>query len=360
MTLMEIVSGMGVNGAIVHCLRLTRELARRGHSMTVVCRPDSWICRELRSASVQIVESNLEREPLDELQRIAAIVRSGHFQIIHTHMTSAHLFGLFLSRLSSAPCVATAHAHNRHWHWRFNDLVIAVSEATRRYHLGYNMVAADRIEVIHNFVDCEPFIAVASDARKRIRASFGVEVSWPLIGFVGNVFVEKGWLELVRVLAKVSRSMTDVRLLVVGEGPTDYRATLENEAARLGVLSRIIWAGRRFDIPEMLSALDLFVTASHDEAFSLSLLEAMAAGLAVVASAVGGLPELICHGETGFLVPPGDLDTMASLTAILLRDKVRRNKFGEAGRRHVGDRFSPETLLPRLEAAFARVIAESN
>ena len=359
MKLMEIVSGDGVNGAIIHCLLLVRELAHRGHSMTVVCRPESWIRRELRSDPVEIVESYLQRQPHDELRRIAAIVRAQQFQLIHTHMTSAHIFGVFLSRVSGAPCVATAHAHNRRWHWRFNDLVIAVSEATRRYHIEHNMVARDRIEAIYNFVDYGRFMAVPAEIRERMRASFNIKASWPLIGFVGNVFVEKGWLDLIRVLSKVSVMVPDVRLLVVGDGPADYRSALESEAARLGVLPQIIWTGRRFDIPEVLSALDLFVTASHDETFSLSSLEAMAAGLAVIASAVGGLPELVCDGETGVLVRPGDLDQMAKVIVTLLCDGNQRKKLGEAGRCRVRERFSPERQLPRIEEAFARIIARS-
>jgi L-malate glycosyltransferase len=359
MKLMEIVSGEGVNGAIVHCLLLTRELARRGHSVTVLCRPEAWIRHELRSDPVEIVESDLHRQPLDELRRVAAIVRAKPIELVHTHMTSAHIFGVLLRWMCDAPCVATAHAHNRQWHWRFNDRVIAVSEATRRFHASYNLVSRHRIEVIHNFVDNSRFAAVPPEASARMRASLKVDGSWPLIGFVGNVFVEKGWLDLVRVLSKVSVAVPNTRLLVVGDGPADYRATLESEAARLGVSSQIIWAGRRFDIPEVLSAIDLFVSASHDEACPLSSLEAMAAGVAVVAAAVGGLPEVVGDGETGVLVAPGDLDTMANVIVTLLRDENQRNRLGEAGRRRARERFSPESQLPRVEHAFARATARS-
>src|SRR5208282_1359804 len=253
----------------------------------------------------------------------------------------------------------TAHAHNRHWHWMFNDRVIAVSEATRRFHTKYNWVSKHRIEVIHNFVDYSRFAAVTPESRVRMRASLKVDGPWPLIGFVGSVFVEKGWLDLVRVLSKVSVAVPTTRLLIVGDGPAEYRSTLESEAVRLGVSSQIIWSGRRFDIPELLSAIDLFVSASHQEAFQLSSLEAMAAGVAVVAAAVGGLPELVCDGETGVLVTPGDPDTMANVIVTLLLDENQRNRLGEAGRRRVRERFSPESQMPRVESAFARAIARS-
>ena len=186
MKLMEIVGGDGVNGAIVHCLLLTRELARRGHSVTVLCRPEAWIRRELLSDAVEIVESDLRRQPLDELRRVAGIVRDKQIELVHTHMTSAHVFGVLLRWVCGVPCIATAHAHNRQWHWMFNDRVISVSEATRRFHARHNLVSKHRIEVIHNFVDYNRFAAVAPEARVRMRASLKVDGSWPLIGFVGN------------------------------------------------------------------------------------------------------------------------------------------------------------------------------
>jgi glycosyltransferase involved in cell wall biosynthesis len=359
MKLMEIVSGDGVNGAIVHCLLLTRELARRGHSVTVLCRPQSWIRRELRSDPVEVVESDLHIRPLDEVHRITAMVRAKRIELVHTHMTSAHIFGLHVRWMRGALSVATAHAHRRQWHWRLHDRIIAVSEATQRFHINHNMVSRNRIEVIHNFVDHRRFATVAPEARTQMRESFKIDGSWPVIGFVGSVFVEKGWLDLVRVFSKMSAAIPNARLLVVGDGPADYRSTLESEAARLGVSSRIIWAGRRFDIPEILSAMDLFVSPSHDEALPLTSLEAMAAGVAVVAAAVGGLPEVVCDGETGILVPPGDLDAMANAIAALLLDENRRKRLGEAGKRRAREHFSPDRQVPRLEQAFARTLAPS-
>ena len=357
MKLMEIVSGDGVNGAIVHCLLVTRELARRGHSVTVLCRPDSWVRRELRSDPVEVIESDLHIRPLDELRRIVAMVHAKQIELVHTHMTSAHVFGLHVRWMGGPLCVATAHAHRRQWHWRLHDRVIAVSGATRRFHLDNNQVSEHRIEVIHNFVDYRRFAAVPPDARARMRASLKIDGSWPVIGFVGSVFVEKGWLDLVRVFSKVSAAIPNVRLLVVGDGPADYRSTLESEAARLGVSSRIIWTGRRFDIPEILSAIDLFVSPSHDEALPLTSLEAMAAGVAVVAAAVGGLPELVCARETGILIHPGDLDAMANAIIALLLDESRRKRLAEAGKRRAREHFSPERQVPRLEQAFARALA---
>jgi glycosyltransferase involved in cell wall biosynthesis len=352
---MEIISGAGVNGAIQHCLLLTRELARRGHSVTVLCRPDAWVRRELASEPVEVVGSDFHRWPLDEVRRIAAIARAKQVQVYHTHMTGAHTFGVLLRWLSGIRCVATAHAYSRHWHWLFNKRIIAVSQAARTFLITRNFVPPYRIEVIPNFVDHRRFASVGHGSRAHLREAFGIDEACPLIGFVGTVLPEKGWPDLVRVLAQVSAAEPAAWLLVVGSVTPTYRAALEAEAGVLGVAEKIVWAGQRLDIPQVLSALDIFVSLSRQETFGLSILEAMAAGIPVVAAAVGGVPEVVRDGETGLLVPAGDRDAMARAIVALLRDDRQRRQLGQSGQRDARERFSPELHVPRIEATLARV-----
>jgi glycosyltransferase involved in cell wall biosynthesis len=354
--IIEIIAGADVNGATQHGLLLSRELAWRGHAVTVVCRPNAWIRRELASVPVEVVESDLHRWPVDELWRVAGVARQKRIEVLHTHSSRAHLFGVLLRWLSGVPCVATAHAETRHWHWMLNDRVLAVSEATCRFLRTNTFVSRSRLEVIPNFVCPLRFAPMPLETRARVRASFGLDPSTPLIGFVGSLYQGKGWHDLVRVFSGVRSAEPRTRLLVVGDGAADYRAALEREATRLGVAPQIIWAGPRLDIPQVLAALDVFVSPSLQETFGLAVLEAMAAGLPVVAVAVGGLPELVCNGETGFLVPLGDNEAMLRAIIMLIRDEPRRRRLGETGQRRAREHFSPEIQMPRIEAAFARTI----
>lgn len=354
MKVMEIISGAGVNGAIQHGLQLTRELARRGHSLTVLCRPDAWVRRELASEPVEIVETDFHRWPLDEVRRIAAVAHAKQVGVSHTHMTGAHAFGVLLRYLSGIPCVATAHAHNRHWYWILNKRIIAVSRATRTFLITRNFIPPHRIEVIPNFVDHRRFATVGQASRMQLRRAFGIDEACPLIGCVGTVLPEKGWPDLLWVLAQVSAAESAARLLVVGCVTPTYRAVLDTQARALGVAEKIIWAGQRLDIPQVLSALDIFVSLSRQESFGLSILEAMAAGIPVVAAAVGGVPEVVRDGETGLLVRSGDRDTMADAIVALLRDDRRRRQLGRNGQRDARERFSPELHVPRIEATLAR------
>jgi len=359
MHVMEIVSGAGINGAVMHCLLLTRELARRGHAVTLVCPPGAWIGRQLAGAPVAVVECDLSRWPPRQLRRMAAMARERQVDVLHTHMSRAHFFGVLLRRWSGRPSVATAHSRHVQLHWMFNDGVIAVSEATRRYHRTRNFVRRQRVEVIHTFVDPARFAAPPVAARATIRAALGIGAAAPLIGAIGAVIPQKGLVYLVEALAQVRASVPQARLVIVGDRSDRHAADVGRRAERLGVAPAIIWAGHRDDIAEILAAVDVFALASLEENLPQSVLEAMAAGVAVVATAVGGVPECVGAGETGWLVPPGDATALAEAIAHALRDPDLRRRFGAAGQRRVREHFTADTQVPRIEAALARTISRS-
>jgi glycosyltransferase involved in cell wall biosynthesis len=357
MRIMEIVSGDWVNGAVSHCALLTRELARRGHVVTLVCRPRAWIAEQLADEPVEVVFSDMRRFPPRELRRVAAEIRRRRIDVVHTHMSRAHFFGVLLRLFAGVPSVATAHSQLLQPHWMFNDLVIAVSEATRRFHHRFNLVRSKRIVTIHNFVPHAAAAAELEAGRREMRASLDVPDDALLLGIVGTILPSKGHLYLIRALPKILSAAANVRLAVVGthESP-EYVDLLRQEAKRLGVESKIAWIGHREDVPIVMSAFDVCVVASLKENLPQVVLEAMAAGVPVVATAVGGIPECVLSGETGVLVPPRDSNALAEALVGLLRNAALRGALGAAGRRRVQDHFSPESQVPLVEAAFARVV----
>jgi len=357
MHVMEIVSGLQINGAVQHCAQLSRELARRGHKVTVLCQPGARIAELLADDPVDVMFSSMKRFPPKELRRVASEIRRRGVQVMHTHMSRAHFFGVLLRWFAGVPSVATAHSQHFQLHWMFNDLVIAVSDATRRYQRRVNLVRSSRIVTIHNFVPPLPEVADPAASRREIRASLGVPDDALLLGIVGTLLPIKGHLYLIRALPKVLAAVGDVRLAIVGrEELKEYGEMLRAEANRLGVAKQIVWTGHRSDVPTLMSALDLYVAASLEETLSMVALEAMTAGVPVLATAVGGLPECVVHGETGLLVKPGDSDALADALVELLRDPARRQAMGAAGRRRVHDHFSIDGQAPLIEAALARVV----
>ena len=354
---MEIVSTTGVNGAVSHAMLLSKELARRGHRMTLVCLPDSWIRRKISREPVRIVESDLRHWRVDEVIRMRRVARSEGVEVIHTHMSRANFFGQIVSWATGIPCVAAAHAHNIQPNWMFHRRVIAPSQATARFHRRYNLVRRRRLDVVHNFVDVRSFVGLPVEAREEVRASLGVNGASLVIGTVGAVIPKKGLGFLVRSLGEIRAMVPDVRLVVVGSGRGDYIQRLKDEAKRSGVSSCILWAGHCGEVPRLLQAMDVFVHPSLRETLPTAVIEAMASALPVVATTVAGTPECVVHGETGFLVPPADHRALAGSVTTLLRNEALRARFGAAGRARALEGFSVETQVPKIEAVLSRAVA---
>jgi glycosyltransferase involved in cell wall biosynthesis len=357
MRIMEIISGATTNGAIIHCLLLARELVRRGNQVTLVCRPGAWIGEQLEADGVEVIHSHLNRWPLGELRRIAGVCRSREIDVIHTHMSRAHFFGVLLRWFSRVPCVATAHNRLIQPFWMFNDRVIANSDATRRFHRRFNLVGARRIDTVHCFVDYERFAAVPDSVGHDVRAELGLTEDQLLIGQIGQVCPRKGLLFTVRALPKVIAQFPHARLVIVGayDHPKylKYVAQVRRESKRLDVAGHMLWTGPRDDVPEILTALDLFVQPSLEEAQGIAALEAMVRRVPVLATRVGGVREMVQHGETGWLVPPADPDALATGISKLVTDPALRGRLVARGHEMVKNRFSPASQVPHVEAVFA-------
>ncbi len=358
MNILEIISGADVNGAVIHCRMLSQELTRRGHSVTLLCRHNAMIIPMLASDPIEIIESDLHRWPLDELRRIAALARERQIDIIHTHMTRAHNFGVFLRRFSGIPCVATAHTHIGQPHWMFADQVIAVSDATRRFHRRRSLVPAARIETVHGFADYDRVVSVPPEARREVRAELGIADSTPLLGIIGDIIPRKGHLYLMRALPQILAACPEARLLVVGapKRGVEYSLRTKAEADKLGVAPYITWVGQRGDVPRLLAALDIYVMTSLDEMFPVAALEAMAARLPIVATAVGGIPECAQHEQTALVVPAADPTALAGAIRRLLGDASLRDTLAGNARRAAREQFSLQSQTPRVEAVFERVL----
>jgi glycosyltransferase involved in cell wall biosynthesis len=360
LNILQLCSGEGLSGAAKSTLLLTRELANRGHRVWLGCRRDSWIGSQLGSDSVEAIWSDLHRWPPDELRRIAALARLRQIDVVNTHMSRAHVFGVLLRWLFGIPCVATAHCGKFQPHWMLNDYVVAVSEAMRRYHVRYNLVRPSRIETVYNFVDPRWTGQAAPADRARVRAEFGADDSCLLIATVGAITPRKGQLHLIRALPGILQAVPGTRLVLVGAEPSrsTYLERVKATAEELGVAGHVVWAGTRSDVERIFAAIDLLVHPALEEPLGRVLLEAMASGVPVVTSDVNGTGECIRHGVTGLLVPPAESGPLAEATISLLRDPAKRRQFGEAGRAEIRERFSPAALTERYEAVFLRVIAQ--
>jgi glycosyltransferase involved in cell wall biosynthesis len=361
MHILEIVSGAEINGAVVHCALLSKEMAARGNKVTLVCRHDAKIGRLLGDAPIRRIESDLHRLPFDEVRRISSLARESAVDVIHTHMTRAHNFGVLLRRFAGVPCVATAHSHIiQPLTWMFNDHVIAVSEATRRFQERHNLIRSAHIETVYGFTDYDRQANVEDGARARIRAELGIGETAPLVGIIGDIIPRKGHMYLVRAVANIVRQVPETRFLIVGDPKRNigrqYDLDVRREARQLGVDRHIIWAGYRSDVPEVMRAIDVYVLASLDEMFPVAALEAMAARRPIVATEVGGVPECLTHESTALLVPRANAAALGSAITRVLTDRTLACSLAERAHDLVRDRFSVQSQAPRVEDVLRRVI----
>jgi glycosyltransferase involved in cell wall biosynthesis len=234
-----------------------------------------------------------------------------------------------------------------------------VSEATKRFHHRFNFVPNRRMDVVHNFINCANYRTRHESCNLDVRRSFGFADSDVVVAQVGDVIPRKGLVHLVRALPEILQRCPAVKVLVVGRRDVDYARTVRTEIDRLGVGPAVVWAGYRADIGNILPSVDIFALATLEDSLPLAILEAMACGLPVVASRVGGIPECVVDGETGFLVRPKRPREFVTAVIRLAEDHSLRLRMGRAGRRRVETNFSHESQVERLERTFQRVLARS-
>lgn len=346
----------------------------------------------LSTAGENLVEQELRREAIAcvnfgarslrdtaAFRRLLRFVRDERIDLVHAHLTYSSIWAALLSRMTGVPSVASLHvapsatrelratlrhrlatsARDRVMRFalgRWSTRVVAVSGALRR---TYDGIADSKMRIVHNGIEVERFQRQRSEARERLQLELDVPAGAQIIVTVAVLRPGKGievLLDAAKKLVKQEPRGTNAIFLIIGDGPK--RAEWEALAAREGIADRIRWAGFRRDVDALLAGCDLFVHPSLDDAFPTVLLEAMAAGVPVIASEVGGIPEIVVPEKTGRLVPPGDATALAASIAALLTDRAARRRMSEHAQMIAATRFSTEAWLERLTAVYDSAIEE--
>lgn len=321
--------------------------------------PARSILRRLRAQGVRVV--GLERRSRFDLlawRPLTRLLRGERTDVIHGHLFGSNLWATVLGRLCRVPVVI---AHEHMWaysggrlrpfldRWviaRFSDAFIAVSEQGRRQMVAVEGIPERDIVVIPNGVEPPP----PGDG-DGLRAELGIPAAAPLIGSVGHLRPEKAFEVLVDAAARLGR---EVHLLIAGEGPE--RERLELLATTLGIEDRVHLPGARSDIGAVLAALDVAVCCSDFEGGPLSVMEYMGASLPIVATDVGGIPELIGDGETGLLAPARDPAALAAAIGRLLGDPELGRRLGVAAARRRAAEHDVGVWSERIAALYRRLL----
>lgn len=324
--------------------------------------PDSEYARTMRAAGVAVAGLN-QRWRFDPglLAQAEVVVRRENCQLLQSHGYKSHVLCAWLALRTGLPWIAFVHgwtAENlRMRGYRFLEMgvvglatrVVAVSQGLGRRLPGF---VRRKMTVIPNAVDPgEAETGTGGDARAR----FGIADDAVVAGVVGRLSPEKGQLHFVRALDHVRRRIPRVAGLLVGDGQDLPR--LRAEAARLGLADAIVFAGHVREMADVYRAMDLVVLPSESEGMPNVALEAMIFGKPVVATRVGGVPEVIVDGETGVVVPPGDPRALGEAMIRVLGDGEAAARLGRAGLRRALTQFDPKTRAERILGLYDEVLA---
>ncbi|GAB4507881.1 MAG: glycosyltransferase [Sulfuricaulis sp.] len=290
--------------------------------------------------------------------KLARLFRQTKTDIVHTRNPEAFFYGFLGAKLGGIKAVV----HSEHgrffpdkWHrmWvqrlftRFTDRVFAVSEQLKRDLVMHVGLPASQVEVIYNGVKADRFPV----NKTAIRRALGISDGDIVIGSVGRLAPVKNYGLLLRAVPGLL-GHHDITVMLVGDGPE--RARLEALAESLQIRQRIRFLGHRDDVHDLLAAMDIFVLPSHSEGMSNTLLEAMAAGTPVVASAVGGNTEIVRDQRDGLIFAPNDLEQLHARLALLCDDPVYGKRLGEAGYARVSQAFGIQAMIAGYEQLYDR------
>ena len=357
----EIVATGTNGGAQEHVFGLLTRLDPTRYDVDVVSLSPGSSVRKLERHGIPVTVID---EPDDAIATgaVAALLSDLRPEVIHNHMYRAELVGtraaIALGEIGRPRPYVVSTVHSSRVRSEEDrqqlrlltpriDRLIAVSRSIveKLEHEGRDTAP---ISLIHNGVDLERYDH--QEPCCTLREEYGLPAEGPIVGVVARLEPEKGHPTLLEAWRSVVAAVPDATLLVVGEG--SRREALEALAVELGVADRVVFTGRRDDVPAVTAALDVAVLPSYREALGLTILEAMALSRPVVASNVGGIPEMVEDGITGLLVPPRDAEALATAIVRLLRDHPLADTLARAGHDLVHERFCIELMVAAVEAIY--------
>jgi len=373
----RIIARLNIGGPAIHVILLTAKLRTISGYETVLVKGTEGagegdmldLAADFGVTPVLVPSLGREIRWWDDLVafwKILRLIRRERPDIVHTHTAKAGLLGRAAAWLAGVPLIVhTFHGHVfrgyfapartrifieiERWLARRTHRLVAVSERVRREILALGIGTADRFAVIplgldlQRFVECDP-------SRGALRAELGLGRTVPLVGIVARLVPIKRHDIFLDAVAEVARQHPASRFLIVGDG--ECRGILESRVDALGLQDRVSFLGWRRDLERIYADLDVAVLTSDNEGSPVSLIEAMASGVAVVGPSVGGVPDVIDAGTTGILVPAGDAAAFADAIATLLTDPERRRKMGAAARERALRLYGVDRLVGDIVALY--------
>ncbi len=382
--ILRVIARLNIGGAAIHVVNLTAGLDPAHFEQLLVVGtegPDEGsmldyaLSRGVQPLSIPEIVTEFSLKPRDvkALIKLYRLIRRERPHIVHTHTAKAGLLGRLAACWAGVPLVVhTYHGHVLYGYYspaktwllrrmertlaRFTHCIVTVSERVKHELVAYGVAPPERITVIPLGFNLEPFLN-AQAQQGQFRREFALNNGLQLVGIVGRLFPIKNHRLFLDAAARVAAGKPATRFIIVGDGV--LRPELERQAHALGIADRVIFTGWRRDLPRIYADLDVLVVSSDNEGTPVSAIEAMAAGCPVVATRVGGLPDLISEGETGLLVPPQAPDRLATAVQGLLQDPEAACRIGQTAREMVRERFTVQRLISDMDHLYYSLLAHT-
>ncbi len=308
---------------------------------------------DIERAECRVWSLESEVGKLKKLRALVRIFRERQFDVVHTHNPFPHIYASIAAKCAGTPVVIqTRHGRHKSENWKqrllygtanlLSDEVVAVSDDAAELCSEFGPLDANKITRIWNGIDIDRF-------------DYHGPLDCPHAISVGRLVPEKDFATLLEAIPMVLTQLPDFRLRIVGSGPE--RANLEQIIEDQNLQEAVELLGERQDVPDLLASSGLYISSSVTEGISLTLLEAMAVGLPTIATRVGGSPEIVADGQTGYIVEPSDATALAQAIVRLCKNSRDWRDMGEAGRRRVERHFSIEGMISKYEDLYVRALS---
>ena len=383
---MRVIARLNMGGPALHVAYLTAGLRERGYDTTLVAgtlaRGEDSMAFVAEGRGVDVVsipELGREISPVRDVLatlRLAALIRRERPQILHTHTAKAGTVGrvaaLLAGRARPPIVVHTFHGHVLHgyfgplrsrffrllerWLARHTTALVAVSPQVRDDLVSLGVAPAEKFVVVRLGIELDERVSADGGGRDETRRYLGIPADRFAVGWVGRMTAVKRTDDVLDGFKRLRDRGVAATLCLVGDGPD--RPALERLAHELGIMRDTLFLGYQEDVGALYSAFDALVLPSGNEGTPVSVIEALAAGTPVVATRVGGVPDVVRDGEDGFLVEPGASDDLAERLADLARDPELRERFGAAGRSRVLPRYAVDRLVDDIDRLYRALLRE--
>ncbi len=366
MNVLFLTTHLNTGGITSYLLTLSKGMTERGVRVHIASSGGD-MAGEFSALGVQLLDLNIRtKSELDPriycaLPVLKRYVHQHTVDMIHTQTRITHVMGACLSRMTGRPHVSTCHGFyktrlSRRIFPCWGDAVIAISKAVQTHLRDDFKMTDDRVALIFNGIDIRVFMPVSPEAKQQLRHKYNLGGEF-IVGIIARLADIKGHDILIESMKIIHAHMPDAKLIIAGEGKMETR--LKDMAKISGLAQAILFYPVTRKPSEILPLLDVFILPSREEGFGLAILEAQAAGVPVIASRVGGIPDLVEDGKTGSLVAPEDPVALAQTILEALRDKDRLARIAKAGRRSVENNYGADTMVEKTLTLYKRVSAKA-